>query len=112
MKKELKLEVMESMDEFAHAVRMNRDYSDDQFERVKALLSDLAGASRNDHVIDKDLALSLYALPQTVRNMFLSYDGSIETRPQRFDRLEDAWIDLDALVLECLQPPWQDTRWP
>ena len=60
---------------------------------------------RTATVIDKDLALNLYALPQIVRNMSLAYAGPTASRPDRFDRLEDAWMDLDALVTECLQPP-------
>lgn len=105
MNKKLKLEVMGCMEEFAHAVRTNRDYDDVQFLRLKLLLSELASATRGDEVVDKDVALNLYTLPQIVRNMYLSYDGPIESRPQRFGRLEDAWMDLDALVIECLQPP-------
>jgi hypothetical protein len=95
---------MECMEEFAHAVRMNREYEDEQMGRLTRLLSELAAQLRNEDVIDKDLALYLYDLPQIVRNMFLSYDGPPGTRTEQFDRLEDAWVDLDALVTDCLQP--------
>jgi hypothetical protein len=102
---EFKKNLMDSMGEFAQAVRMNRDYDDEQFENLKKLLSKLACELSDKEVLDKDLALNLYTLPQIVRNMFLTYDGPIDSRPERFNRLEDAWIDLDELVIECLQPP-------
>lgn len=105
MNREFKRHVMESMEEFAQAVRMNRDYDDEQFGCLKELLSNLASELNDQDVLGKDLALNLYTLPQIVRNMFLTYDGPVESRPERFNRLEDAWIDLDALVIECLQPP-------
>lgn len=104
MDKELKQKIMECVEQFALAVRMNLDYEDEQFNRLKVLLSDLAKEMRTATAIDKDLALNLYTLPQIVRNMS-AYTGSTASRPDRFDRLEDAWMDLDALVTECLQPP-------
>jgi hypothetical protein len=104
MNREFKQDVMDSMEEFAQAVRMNRDYDDEQFENLKKLLSKLAYELSDKDFLDKDLALNLYTLPQIVRNMFLTYDGPIDSRPERFDRLEDAWVELDELVIECLQP--------
>lgn len=105
MNSEFMRDVMDSMGQFAQAVRMNRDYDDEQFETLKKFLSKLAYELSDKEFLDKDLALNLYTLPQIVRNMFLTYDGPIDTRPERFTRLEDAWIELDELVIECLQSP-------
>jgi len=105
MNQTLKLTVMKSVEDFAFTVRMHRDYDVEQFHKLRHLLSELATALRNDEHIDKELALNLYALPQIVRNMFLSYEGPAASRPAQFDRLENAWVDIDALVLACLQPP-------
>jgi hypothetical protein len=104
MNGEFKREVMECMAEFAHVVRMHRQYKDEQLMRLKSLLSDLAGELRKENVIDKDIALNLYSLPQIVRNMSLTFEGAIESRQERFNRLEDAWVDLEAFVIDCLQP--------
>jgi hypothetical protein len=105
MDTELKQKIMQCVEQFALTVRMNLDYEDEQFDKLKGLLSDLAKEMRTATAIDKDLALNLYALPQIVRNMSLAYAGPTASRPDRFDRFEDAWMDLDALVTECLQPP-------
>jgi len=105
MNEAFKLAVMKSMEDFGLQVRMHCDYDAEQFCILKTLLSELATALRDEAHIDKDLALDLYALPQIVRNMFLSYEGPATSRPAQFDRLEDAWVDIDALVLDCLQPP-------
>ncbi len=45
--------------------------------------------------------LSLYSIPTIVRNMFLSF-SRIEDAPDIALKLEDAWVELDALVMECL----------
>ncbi|NHZ44281.1 hypothetical protein [Massilia aquatica] len=105
MNSEFKREVMECMETFAHTVRMTRLFEDAELERLKRLLSELADMLRHETVIDKDLAAYLYDLPQIVRNMSLSYDGPPTERPEQFDRLEDAWLELDALVSECLNTP-------
>lgn len=70
MNEEFKRNVMECMEEFAHSVRVNLKYEDDQLDRLKSLLSHLADELHNKNVIEKDLALNLYGLPQIVRNMF------------------------------------------
>ncbi|NHZ91280.1 hypothetical protein F2P45_20005 [Massilia sp. CCM 8733] len=105
MNSEFKREVMDCMEEFAFTVRMTRLYEDAELDRLKGLLSELADVLQHETVIDKDLVGSLYTLPQVVRNMFLSYDGPPTVRLEQFARLEDAWVDLDALVLDCLHRP-------
>ncbi len=105
MDNEFKREVIECIEAFAFTVRMTRLYEDAELDRLRGLLSELAGVLRHETVIDKDLVGSLYFLPQVVRNMFLSYDGPPTVREEQFDRLEDAWVELDALVLECLYIP-------
>lgn len=105
MNSEFKREVMDCMEAFATNVRLTLVYEDAELDRLRRLLSELAGILRHETVIDKDLVGYLYFLPQIVRNMFLSYDGPLTGRPELFDRLEDAWVELDALVGDCLYPP-------
>lgn len=105
MNSEFKREVMECMEAFGTSVRLTLVYEDAQFDRLRRLLSELADVLRHESVIDKELVAYLYSLPQIVRNMFLSYDGPTAGRPELFDRLEDAWVELDALVGDCLYPP-------
>ena len=49
----------------------------------------------------RDLALTLYSIPMMVRNTFISIDDQ-SPKPELAARLEDHWVDLDALVTECL----------
>lgn len=96
---------MDCMEKFAFTVRMTRLYEDAELDRRKRLLAELADVLRHETVIDKDLAAYLYDVSQIVRNMSLSYKGPPAERPEQFDRLENAWLELDALVCECLNTP-------
>jgi hypothetical protein len=41
-------------------------------------------------------------MPQIIRNTFLSLETSDEKVSDLTNRLEDIWIELDELVIECL----------
>lgn len=105
MNSELKREAMACMEAFGNNVRLTLAYEDVEFDRLRRVLTELFDVLRHDTVIDKDLAGYLYSLPQIIRNMLLSYHGPLAERPELFDRLEDAWVELDALVLDCLHTP-------
>lgn len=51
--------------------------------------------------IDKELALYLYSIPQMIRYAYDSFNGEIDKNELAL-KLEEAWIELDALVIEVL----------
>lgn len=86
---------------FVNKIRINMDFNNDEYNELISSLESLAICMRNERVIDKDLALYLYTIPQMIRNAYAGFD-SWEKKPELALRLEDAWIELDALVISCL----------
>ncbi|HOJ78582.1 MAG TPA: hypothetical protein PLZ08_10880 [Bacillota bacterium] len=74
-----------------------------QYQELCNLLKELATEWQNNQVIDKELALYLYCTPQMIRNVFLSFKDKNGPLPEIAKRLEDIWVELDALVIECLK---------
>jgi hypothetical protein len=72
---------------------------EDAFQELAEALRRLAAEWKGQPVIDKELASELYVVIQVMRNMLqtLRAHGSPDA-----DRVEEMWIDLDNLVLECL----------
>lgn len=72
---------------------------EDAFRDLTAALRRLAGAWKGQPLVDKEIASDLYVVIQVTRNMLetLRAHGSPDA-----DRVEEMWIDLDDLVLECL----------
>ena len=86
---------------FVDRLRIEMRVDEAAYEELSAMLTDLAAALRGVPLIDKELALVLYSIPQTVSNAMMSFDGH-SPKPAIAGRLEDAWVELDALVLDCL----------
>jgi hypothetical protein len=87
--------------EFTNRLRNEAHFDDRSYSDLLRVLADLGEQLKKEESLPKALALDLYVIPQVVRNLFLaakaaSPDGDT-TR-----RLEDAWTELDALVIECL----------
>lgn len=76
-------------------------FDEDAFYNLCNDLKLLAKELKGSKVIDRELMLSLYSIPLVVRNMFLSFSNT-EPLPEIAIKLEDAWVDLDALVVDCL----------
>ena len=80
------------------AVYNESEYFDliDKLEKVKIYMK-----SRNS--IDKELMLSLYMLPQELKNLSEEW-SRFKTLPDGngTDLIESAWIEVDRLVLEIL----------
>lgn len=76
-------------------------FDEPAYEDLVACLRALAAELASTRQIDKELALCLYTIPQIIQNLYLSFD-QCETSPPIADRLEEAYIELDALVIECL----------
>ena len=87
---------------FVDSVRIDMRIDDDAYEELCALLRDLAKELKGVRLIDKELALALYSIPLMVRNAFVSFDSHPDPKPSVCLRLEDQWVDLDALVTDCL----------
>ncbi|MFZ5987821.1 MAG: hypothetical protein ACOYWZ_11940 [Bacillota bacterium] len=87
---------------FIDKVRNQMQIDEQQYKDLCESLETLANEWSNKEVIDKELALVLYSAPQIVRNIFLSFKEHNEPLPDIAKRLEDIWVELDALVIECL----------
>lgn len=86
---------------FADQLRASMVYDASAFDELCGDLKSLSSSLKGSGVIDRELMLTLYSLPVVVRNTFLSFDDS-DSRPAIAAKLEDAWIELDKLVSECL----------
>ncbi|HRD63351.1 MAG TPA: hypothetical protein PLZ93_16960 [Nocardioides sp.] len=96
---ELKRRIVAS--KFIDVLRQEMRFDEDEYARLVVHLEGLAQVMKTRGSLDKELALHLYLIPQMTRNAFLSYTD--RTRDSAIaSQLEDAWVDLDALVIECL----------
>ena len=95
-----KAEVLENR--FVDRLRGEMCVDQQEYDDLCAALGRLADELASEAKIDRDLALVLYSTPQMVWNAYrqaLEPDNRVEGLARR---LEDMWIELDALVLECL----------
>lgn len=86
---------------FVNNVRINLAFNDEQYNDLVSSLEGLANLLKNNDSIDKELALYLYTIPQMIRNAYASF-GKVENKPDLVFKLEDAWVELDSLVINCL----------
>lgn len=86
---------------FVNNVRINLAFNDEQYNDLVSSLEGLANLLKNNDSIDKELALYLYTIPQMIRNVYASF-GKVENKPDLVFKLEDAWVELDSLVINCL----------
>lgn len=84
---------------FVDEVIIFMSFNKDEYENLICSLSQLVRYMKFNDSIDKELALYLYTIPQAIRNVYLKIvDVDIPIVLQ----LEDAWVELDALVIDCL----------
>ena len=74
---------------------------DAAYAELCELLTQLGSMLKGEPTVDKELALVLYSIPSMVRNALASFDTH-SPKPDIAHRLEDQWVELDALVLDCL----------
>lgn len=86
---------------FVNEVRVNMNFNNDEYNELVSSLEDLANHMKNKKIIDKELTLYLYTIPQMIRNAYANFD-KWENKPELALRLKDAWIELDSLVINCL----------
>lgn len=70
-----------------------------EYKKLVNSLSQLARYMKFNESIDKELALYLYTIPQAIRNVYLKI---VDIDIPIILQLEDAWVELDALVIDCL----------
>lgn len=86
---------------FVDDVLCSMSFDERAYAELLEVLSELASVLTDADSVDKEVALYLYAAPQMIRNQYLSF-AAFPQPPPIAVRLEDAWIELDALVLDCL----------
>jgi predicted metal-binding protein len=94
--------------ELALTIRTESRVDEDQWEELRHLLQLLAKEWQSAESVDKELVECLYTTSQALRNSFVAH-SQLEPRTALADRLEDLWVDVDALVLECLTEPSRST---
>lgn len=95
----LKREILSNR--FIDLIREQMVVDEAEYKALCKLLDSLSGELSNETWVDKELALILYSIPQTVRNTYLSFcDG--QELPEIASRLEDIWVELDEQVSRCL----------
>ncbi len=87
---------------FVDEVRQTLTFDETAYENLLGILADLAEVSKTELTIDRRVALLLYTIPQMIRNAYLSFETSAADMPEIAFRLEDAWVELDELVLAIL----------
>ncbi len=109
---DLKLRIMNNG--FVSAVRNEMRIDEGAYLELCGLLRELAGEWACRSLVDKELALVLYSIPQIVRNAFLSFSGPPDALPAVARALEDMWVELDGLVLDCFSTdtPPEGARFP
>jgi len=88
---------------FVDSIRSELRFDDAEYEELCVLFAKLAETLRTERAVEKELALLLYSAPQMVRNAFLSLATQDRSSLKLSEKLEDAWMKLDALVLKCLK---------
>ncbi|CDG94435.1 hypothetical protein [Xenorhabdus bovienii] len=86
---------------FVDEIRISLSFNEQEYKKLVASLTNLAEIMNEQSTIDKELALYLYSIPQMVHNAYASFDGK-ENKPEIAMKLEEAWIELDALSIDCL----------
>lgn len=88
-------------DKFSYELRMNLHYDKLAFDKLISTLKQLSLLLKNESAIPKALAQDLYVTTNVIRN---SLDWLKVHKPdsQLTDNVENAWIDIDNLIIECL----------
>ncbi|MBM6619034.1 hypothetical protein [Bacillus suaedaesalsae] len=100
MRESLKEKILNNT--FVDKVRNELKVDEEEYQALNQILNELIVLLKVQKDIDKELALILYSMPQIIRNTFLSLEASNEKVSDLANRLEDIWIELDELVIECL----------
>lgn len=89
---------------FVDKIRQTMEFDEVEYAQLCDLLREVGESTSSDEKLEKRLVFILYSIPQMVHNSFLSFTGDPEDLPEIALKLEDAWVDLDQLVLSIFQP--------
>lgn len=87
---------------FVNKLRIEMQFDDNEYEELCDLLRKIINMVKNDKSIDKELMLTLYSTPQVVQNIFSEFSKNHAIDEEFTIKLEDAWIELDQLVIDIL----------
>lgn len=99
-KEELKSLIMNN--NFINKLRIEMKYDDTEYELLCKFMAELKAVTNDDSDIDKELMLTLYTIPQAVRNIYLQFSDSKDYDEVFIFKLEDSWLELDRLVIDIL----------
>jgi len=99
MNQELKSRILSNT--FVDSVRISMKFDQTAYEELVTSLDHLSSELSGKDSIDRELMLSLYATPTMIRNAYLSFKEHTNP-PEIANQLEDAWVELDELVTNCL----------
>ncbi|EOC5727101.1 hypothetical protein ACI5CP_002661 [Cronobacter turicensis] len=80
---------------------MKMVFNEIEYNNLVSALNELSILMEKEKTINKELALYLYSIPQMIRYAYDSFNGEIDKNELAL-KLEEAWIELDALVIEVL----------
>ncbi|EPS2710266.1 hypothetical protein ACTEV4_004233 [Cronobacter turicensis] len=80
---------------------MKMVFNEIEYNNLVPALNALSILMKKEKTIDKELALYLYSIPKMIRYAYDSFNGEIDKNELAL-KLEEAWIELDALVIEVL----------
>ena len=83
---------------FVERLRLEAVVDEEAYAGLCDALRRLATVWKGTRMVDRELAADLYVLAPVTRNMA---DVFREWGDGRADRVEETWIEIDALVLEC-----------
>ncbi|MCM1232779.1 MAG: hypothetical protein NC489_21845 [Ruminococcus flavefaciens] len=78
------------------------EIDEEEYLLLRDALICLAEEWKDAAYIDKELAGYLYAIPLMVRNQFINLEKNCPDADE-CNRLEDIWVELDALVSDCFK---------
>ena len=99
-KEELKAFIINN--NFINKLRIEMKYDDTEYDLLCKFMGELKAVIKDDSDIDKELMLTLYTIPQAVRNIYLQFSDSIDYDEAFIFKLEDSWLELDGLVIDIL----------
>ena len=99
-KEELKALIINN--NFINKLRIEMKYDDTEYDLLCKFMAELKVVTNDDSDIDKELMLTLYTIPQAVRNIYLQFSDSKDYDEVFIFKLEDSWLELDRLVIDIL----------
>ena len=86
---------------FVEKLRIEMVFDQEAFDSLQKDLDRLSQIQKERVSVNKELMLALYSLPLVVRNLHIEL-AKRNPGLELTSKLEDAWIELDHLVTECL----------